>query len=95
MKSMTNDINRSDQEPCTGCALEKLCHKSIVDSSDEADGCMRRKATWLMFWIPLIIIALGLFLMVGLAGWDELLSFAVVVVGLATYYIILRLTIGR
>lgn len=80
----------NEEEICSGCVLERMCHKSIVDATDAADGCMRQKAAWLMFWIPLIIIAVGLFLMVGLGGWDELMSFAVVVVILAAYYVILK-----
>ncbi len=84
----------NEDEICSGCALERMCHasgKAIGGADGETcDAGMRRKASWLMFWIPLIILSVGLFVMVGLMAWDELLSFGVVIGVLAVYYMILK-----
>lgn len=82
-------------EICGGCALERMCHANGKPPTSAGDGAcsasLRRKASWLMFWIPLIILTAGLFLMVGALRWNDLLSFVAVAGILTLYYTILKL----
>ena len=98
------DCSRGQEnEICGGCVLANFCKAGqsdeFGDKSDEAcsepygdgDRCSRRrKAVWLMFWIPLIIIAVMMFMLVGVIGWDELASFGVVAVVLVGYYFAIK-----
>lgn len=78
----------SENEICGGCLLKSVC--KAPEASECISPQLRRKAVWLMFIIPLIIITVFLFLLVGMMHWNELLSFGVVILILTVYYIIIR-----
>ncbi len=86
-------MNHED-EICGGCVLSSLCKSGQATNSLKGTECskgLRRKAIWLMFWMPLIIIGGGLFVLSEVAGCNEVVSFGIVVVIVATYYIVLKL----
>lgn len=90
-------MNHED-EICCGCVLSSLCKAGQATESQKSAECsngLRRKAIWLMFWIPLIIIGGGLFVLSGLAGCNEAVAFGIIVLIVAIYYIVLKLKLNN
>ena len=87
----------SQDEICGGCVLSSLCKGKNTFDEQGIDGkhCniqFKRKAVWLMFWIPLFLLVSSLFIMVSTLKWGEAQSFGIATCILTLYYIIIKKT---
>ena len=86
-----------DNEICGGCLLKNIC-RSDGGNAENVGDCswkdLKKQVLWVLI-IPMLLIALSLFVLIAAFGMSEIAAFAVTVVIAAVYYIVVKLKLSK